>query len=270
MTTRIAGRHRSTKTWSPPPPPTSLLLVDYLESGQFPRRLATPGRPATPGLPRRPAARPSVSRPSINWRMLGTAVPAVLAGIAVAVILGGFALLRSPGGSGGRQATPARTPPRVSALPPSASPPRPTQRPRPHGTAGRRSPPGYQPLPIAVPAAGAAPSASPRAAQRKPPAIVARYLITSQGPGGFQGEIQVTNNGTQPIAGWQIVVALPDDQVLSFSNASGFISNGILLLQPGPGSQAVQPGGGTLSVFFVAEGTQTTPEACAFNQVVCG
>jgi hypothetical protein len=98
---------------------------------------------------------------------------------------------------------------------------------------------------------------------------VVRYLVTSQGPGGFQGEVQVTNNGRQPISGWQIAVALPDDQVLSFSNASGFVSNGILLLQPGPGSRAVRPRGGTLSVFFVAEGTQTIPEACAFNQVVC-
>jgi hypothetical protein len=98
---------------------------------------------------------------------------------------------------------------------------------------------------------------------------VARYLVTSQGPGGFQGEVQVTNNGSRPIADWRIVVALPFDRVLSFSNASGFASNGILLLQPGPGAEPVQPGGGTLRVFFVAEGGQTVPQACAFNQTVC-
>jgi hypothetical protein len=65
------------------------------------------------------------------------------------------------------------------------------------------------------------------------------------------------------------VVALPDDQVLSFSNASGFVSNGILLLQPGPGGQPVPPGGGTLNVFFAAEGPETSPQACAFNEVLC-
>jgi hypothetical protein len=97
---------------------------------------------------------------------------------------------------------------------------------------------------------------------------VARYRIASQGPAGFQGEVAVTNNGTQAISDWRIVIALPYDQVFSFSNASGFFSNGILLLSPGPGANPVRPGG-TLRVFFVAEGTQTVPEACAFNQTIC-
>ncbi len=30
------------------------------------------------------------------------------------------------------------------------------------------------------------------------------------------------------------------------------------------------PPGGTLNVFFVAEGTETNPAACAFNGILCG
>ena len=48
MTTRVAGRHRSTKSWNPPSSlrplrPPSLLLLDYLETGLLPR---VPARPA--------------------------------------------------------------------------------------------------------------------------------------------------------------------------------------------------------------------------------
>jgi hypothetical protein len=270
MATRTAGRHRSTKSWPPPPPP-SLLLVDYLESGQFRGR---PARPPGFRLARRPplarperAARP---RPSVNWRRLGMTVPVVLVGVAVAVALGASALLRSPGTGGGRHAAPKTTPPPALALPPSgasASPgtPKPTPTRRRHGAA--RQPAGFRPPPAPVAAAPSAPAAP---ARPRGPAVVVRYLVTSQGPGGFQGEVRVTNNGARAIADWRIVIALPSDQVLSFSNASGFFSNGILLLQPGPGAQPVRPGGGTLNVFFVAEGGQTVPQACAFNETVCG
>ena len=99
--------------------------------------------------------------------------------------------------------------------------------------------------------------------------MVVRYLVDSQGFGGFQGQVQVVNDGTQPIAGWQIVVALPDDTVTAVQNAGGFVSNGILLLQPADAAEVVPPGGGTLNVFFIAEGTETTPAACTSNGITC-
>ena len=97
--------------------------------------------------------------------------------------------------------------------------------------------------------------------------MVVRYLVDSQGFGGFQGQVQVVNDGTQPIAGWQIVIALPDDTMTAVQNAGGFVSNGILLLQPADAAEVVPPGGGTLNVFFVAEGTETIPAACTFNGI---
>ena len=102
------------------------------------------------------------------------------------------------------------------------------------------------------------------------PKVVVRYLVSSQGFGGFQGQVQVVNHGAQAIAGWQIVIALPDDTVTGVQNASGLVSNGILLLQPADAAEVVPPNGGTLNVFFVAEGIQTMPTACAFNEIACG
>jgi hypothetical protein len=32
--------------------------------------------------------------------------------------------------------------------------------------------------------------------------VVVRYLVDRQWPGGFQGRVQVVNNGAQPIADW--------------------------------------------------------------------
>jgi hypothetical protein len=110
---------------------------------------------------------------------------------------------------------------------------------------------------------------SPRHA-RPAPKLLVRYLVDRQWPDGFQGQVQVVNNGAQPIADWQVVVALPGDTVTSFSNASGYVSDHILLLQPASAAQVVPPGGGTLDVFFAASGAETAPAACAFNRTLCG
>ena len=98
--------------------------------------------------------------------------------------------------------------------------------------------------------------------------MVVRYLVDGQSFGEFQGQVQVVNDGTQPIANWQIVIALPDDTVTAVQNAGGLVSHGILLLQPADVAEVVPPGG-TLNVFFAAEGAETTPAACAFNGFAC-
>lgn len=100
--------------------------------------------------------------------------------------------------------------------------------------------------------------------------MVARYIVDRQWPGGFQGEVQVVNHGARPIAGWQVVVALPGDTVTSVRNASGYVSDHIMLLGPVSPAQVV-PADGTLDVFFfVAAGPETAPVACAFDGILCG
>jgi Cellulose binding domain len=93
--------------------------------------------------------------------------------------------------------------------------------------------------------------------------------VDHQWPGGFQGEVQVVNRGARPIAGWQVVVALPADTVTAVWNASGYVSHHIMLLGPGSPAQVV-PAGGTLDVFFTAAGPETAPQACAFDGTLCG
>ena len=102
------------------------------------------------------------------------------------------------------------------------------------------------------------------------PQVVVSYVVDREWAGGFQGQVRVVNNGTQPIAGWQAVIALPRDRVTWFWNASGFVSHHIMLLRPLSADEVVPAGGGTLSVFFTATGPETTPRACAFDGISCG
>jgi Cellulose binding domain len=118
--------------------------------------------------------------------------------------------------------------------------------------------------PTGSPSTTASPSAS--ATQ---PTVTVTYLAVSDWDGDLVGEVKVTNTGYSAISGWQIVVALPDDQFTAVSgNATGYASHHILLLQPASYADSV-PADGTLSVFFTAYGSQATPELCAFNNTTC-
>jgi hypothetical protein len=135
-----------------------------------------------------------------------------------------------------------------------------------------------------LPARGTAPKAMPRPSATQvatrpgvaspsttaaPPTATVAYRVVSRWHDEFEGEITVANVGSSAISGWQIVVALPDDQVTAFSsNAAGYVSNHVLLLRPAAYADVV-PANGTLSVFFTAYGTSATPELCAFNATIC-
>ena len=64
-------------------------------------------------------------------------------------------------------------------------------------------------------------------------------------------------------------MALPADTVTAVVNASGYVSDHIMLLGPVSPGQVV-PAGGTLDVFFTAAGPETVPQACAFDGTPCG
>lgn len=99
--------------------------------------------------------------------------------------------------------------------------------------------------------------------------VTVTYVAVSTWYNGLEGEVRVTNTGYSAIAGWQIVVALPYDHFTAVSeNASGYVSNHILVMNPASYADSV-PANGTLTVFFTAYGTQTTPELCAFNNISC-
>ena len=243
-----------------------------------------------------------------DQRAFATALSATLAGVAAAALFGAFAPLHSSWMTGGRHGAAGGLPPQASApwsaaplgspsgqaTPRSPSaPPTPPGPPRHTGQAATSTrPPGQALAPRTGRSASVGPgissttaasagtrastgtrtstaSRSSSATARPESKVVVRYLVDSQGFGGFQGQVQVVNDGTQPIAGWQIVIALPGDTVTAVQNAGGFDSNGILLLQPADAAEVVPPGS-TLNVFFVAEGTETIPAACTFNGIACG
>lgn len=209
----------------------------------------------------------------------------VLAWIVAAAVLGGFALLGVTQPGSGKTSAPRPVPAMLPApvtVPDSTSSPgnadparhRPLRnRPLRHRVAatGQRTP--RQPAATVAPTG---PASAPPTASRPPaaphdggPAVLVRYFVTSVSGTAFQGEVDVVNNGRQPLAGWQIVLGLEGDQVTAVENASGFVSNGILLMQPDSSSEVVPPDGGTLRVFFAANGSQTMPLACALNEINC-
>jgi len=235
-------------------------------------------------------------------RAFAVALSAALAGVTAAAAFGIIAPLHSTGMAGGQHGTAGGRPPQASA-PWSAAPlgspsgqatvrnpsrpATPSGRPRRTGAARRSTrPPGQVPTPRTGPTASTVPgtstgtaastrtrtSAAARSSSgtaRPESKVVVRYLVDGRSFGEFQGQVQVVNDGTQPIANWQIVIALPDDTVTAIQNAGGLVSHGILLLQPADVAEVVPPGG-TLNVFFVAQGAETTPAACAFNGIACG
>jgi len=195
----------------------------------------------------------------------------ILAGGAFAAV--GFALPSADSGS----AAPVRIPAVVF----------PTTSPSPARTAGgvaaspgattrAAAPPSATSPPAMVPitASSVTVSPAPTPSDTNPAqAVTVTYLVVGQGDGQFEGEVTVVNNGSAPISGWQIVVALSSDQITSFSDASGDVSgdvnNDVLLLQPASDADAVAAGG-TLSVYFTAVGPQTTPDVCTFDSIGCG
>jgi hypothetical protein len=258
-------------------------MLDYLETGLF------RGRPDAAPSPRRrsrtagPPA-PGVRRVLADGRVL--AVAAVVA-VALAILAGTSVPLHSTQAGPGRpSATPSMTPPSPgtsappspappSTAPPSATPPsaRPSASPGAAGSNGAALPQAGPARPGAT--AGASPAASAPAARRAAQAVagavvVVTFTVTSRGTGVFEGEVRIVNDGTSPLANWQVSVALPGDRVVALANASGFVIGGILLLEPASGATPVPPRGGVLNVFFVAAGPQPVPGACTYNQSPCG
>lgn len=289
MTTRGAGRHR--RRVGPQRTPSSLLL-DYESIGAGACTFGAGPLTVTGPPGGRRALRAALAR---DRRIFVVALSATLASIGAAAAFGAVVPLHSTWTAG--QGAEGIQPPQVS-VPWSAAPlgspsgqaapqnpgrsasPAPSRRPhasgpRPHGS--RITPAESRAIPAvrATPGAGAGPpaartSAGNGAAQSaREPRLVVSYLVDRQWPGGFQGQVQVVNHGTQPIAGWQIAVALPADTVTSVWNAAGFVSNHILLIQPADTTEVV-PAHGALDVFFTAQGAETAPAACAFDGIPCG
>jgi hypothetical protein len=179
----------------------------------------------------------------------------------------GFALPSAESGSPALVHIPTGIFPTASPSPARTVAAAPSATTRASATPSATSPPAI--VPIAASSVTVSPVAAPSETNPAQAAVTVNYVVVAQDDGQFEGEVTVVNNGSAPISGWQIVVALSDDEITSFWGASGDASDGVLLLQPASDAGALAAGG-TLSVYFTAVGPQTTPDVCTFNSVSCG
>jgi cellulase/cellobiase CelA1 len=227
----------------------------------FPQTLVLLDLPADETTAGEPLAFVSSPRPRESRRRV---VAVVAAAVVMVLVVGGSMAVRSLTGQTARSHAPfvglAVVPqfPAVTASIPTRAATSPKAR-RPHTAKPA-------PKPVVTPTHSATPSPSPTPSA---PAIVVTFRIDEDWGSGFAAEVDVTNNGSAAISGWQIVVALPQDRFTSWWNANGFMNNGVLLLTQTSWQQPLAANGGTLRVSFIVSGDETNPVACAFNGVTC-
>jgi len=76
------------------------------------------------------------------------------------------------------------------------------------------------------------------------------------------------NQGGSAVTGWQVVLALPGDQVRFVWNADWQFGGDSLTLTPAPGDQVIEPGG-SVSVNVMVLGVTTQPASCTFDGSAC-
>lgn len=221
-----------------------------------------------PGLFRRPPPGTGLNRPvpARRWYRRPGPLLGLLAGVALIAVTGFLATppLLALLGVGAQTCPQCSMPiPSSAAIGPgtgaSAAMSAPaSHRPRPARTAS--APPPVQvvaPQPTAT-----TPSAPP------PPALAATYTAFGTGGDGFAGQVTLTNQGPAAISNWQLVVALPGDDISAVQNAEFNDDNDVLFMTPAPADLTIEPGA-SIAVTIYASGPTQTPAECSFNNVAC-
>ena len=129
----------------------------------------------------------------------------------------------------------------------------------------------------------ATPPARPRHRRhRVPPPATPRVTVSFTVDGtdpwhqDFHAHLTIVNNGPAPVAGWNVQVSLPGDQVdwVGYPGswdpfASWQFGGGTLVLNAASGGETLAPGAAE-TVPIAAQGTNTTPGGCTFNGAPCG
>ncbi len=108
---------------------------------------------------------------------------------------------------------------------------------------------------------------APQPMQTAPAPVTATYSYAGSGS-GFTGQITVVNQSGAPISDWQLVVALPGDDVSAVQNAEFRDDNDVLFMTPAPADLTIAPGA-SVAVTIYASGPTQTPAECSFNTVAC-
>jgi mannan endo-1,4-beta-mannosidase len=116
-------------------------------------------------------------------------------------------------------------------------------------------------------------SPSPSRSSSQPPSggCKVAYSVAGQWPGGFQGEVKVTNAGTTPVNGWTLAWSYANGQVLTQAWGATYAQSGAAVTATNVSYTANIPAGGTVTFGFLANwnGTNATPAAFTLNGTRC-
>jgi len=101
------------------------------------------------------------------------------------------------------------------------------------------------------------------------PAVTVTYSTPYTWDGGFQGELTIVNHGNSTLKTWQVVIALPGDQVDNAWDADWQPGPaGTVILTPAPYDAPLKPGAAQ-QLHFVVTGSTVVPASCAFDGSAC-
>ncbi|MER7898282.1 cellulose binding domain-containing protein [Streptomyces sp. NPDC096046] len=97
------------------------------------------------------------------------------------------------------------------------------------------------------------------------------YKVTSQWPGGFQADVQLTNTGTTAWNGWSLGWTFPDGQKLTQAWNAGATQSGAAVTAKNVGWNANVAAGSSVGFGFTADwsGTNTKPVAFKLGEQTC-
>jgi hypothetical protein len=113
------------------------------------------------------------------------------------------------------------------------------------------------------------PAAQPVAPATSGPAVTVTYSTPYTWDGGFQGEFTIVNHGNSTLKNWQVVIALPGDQVDNAWDANWQPGPaGTVILTPASYDPPLKPGA-SQQLHFVVTGSTVVPASCAFDGSAC-
>lgn len=97
------------------------------------------------------------------------------------------------------------------------------------------------------------------------------YRVSSEWPGGFQGEITIRNTGTAAIGGWKLVFAFANGQTVSNMWGGTPTQSGATVSVANASYTSTIPASGSVAVGFTANkgSVNTVPTAFTLNGSTC-
>ncbi|MFC9973085.1 cellulose binding domain-containing protein [Spirillospora sp. NPDC127200] len=110
-----------------------------------------------------------------------------------------------------------------------------------------------------VPPTVAAPTSAPPPSSPAPAGCAVAYRVTNRWPGGFQVQVQITNQGDEPLAGWRLSWEFTGGRRVAQLWEGGLAQDGSRVTVTAPGYSPSLPPGGTARFGFLGQGDAGEP-----------